>query len=253
MHYDSTRDDVHPDDPRSDGELLNPALKDEFAVRREARAILEAGADVEAQHEQRPVPPGGKVFKREWIQYWSVLPPNVSFYQSWDFTFGGSQRSWVVGQVWATDGEAHYLVDQTRSQTDYPGMKGMMRDLVGRYPQTSIVYSEGAALGKAINQELSYEFPQIEEVSVSGVGGKLVRARAVTGVFSDGRVFFPHPHQVEIGGRRRRSDWVDGLITRLLRFTGAASDISDEVDCISQYLGRQRQSGIEVLLGAKWD
>jgi predicted phage terminase large subunit-like protein len=162
------------------------------------------------------------------------------FYQSWDFTFGKSARSWVVGQVWATTGECHYLVDQYREQTDYPGMKRMLRTAMHDYPQTVTVYSEGAALGHAINQELVIDFPQIEEVKVSGVGGKLLRARSVTGEFSDGRVFFPSPDYNVIAGRKRTSPWVGGVITRMQRFTGAAADIADEIDCCSQFLGQMR-------------
>ena len=58
------------------------------------------------------------VFQREWFQFWSELPSGVWFVQSWDFTFGARRNSWVVGQLWATDGGRYYFVDQTREQTD---------------------------------------------------------------------------------------------------------------------------------------
>jgi predicted phage terminase large subunit-like protein len=244
MHHDPSRDDHHPEDPRRErGELLNPDLKDLARVDSEARNMRAAGADVEAQHEQRPTPPGGKVFKREWWKFWKELPDHgLVFAQSWDFTFGEKANSWVVGQLWATDGETYYLVDQTRRQTDYPGMKTMLRTFYNlglpREPRCTYTYIEGAALGKAIVQELSGEIANIEEVSVSGVGGKLVRARAVTGTFADGHVCFPDPEGYSFIGRKGDGGWVRDLITRFERFTGAAADVADEVDCASQVLIR---------------
>lgn len=239
MHFDPDRDDIHPEDPRrAKGELLNPQLKDAERAEIEARNMRAAGADVEAQHEQRPVPPGGKVFKREWWQHWTDLPDHVWFCQSWDFTFGERANSWVVGQLWATDGEAHYLVDQVREQTDYPGMKCMLRSFSHLHPYTTTTYIEGAALGKAIVQELAGEIPGVEEVSVSGVGGKLVRARAVTGIFSDGRVFFPSTDTYTYRGKKMSGAWVQDLLTRFERFTGSAADIADEIDCATQALVR---------------
>ena len=243
MHYDPDREDCHEDDPRTArGELLNPALKSAVLVDREARAIRDAGADVDAQHEQRPTPPGGKVFKREWIQYWSELPSNVWFLQSWDFTFGERRNSWVVGQLWGTNGESYYLVDQCREQTDYPGMKRMIKDFYRLHPYTMKILVEGAALGKAIIQELAGEL-RLEEVSVSGKGGKLVRARAVTGMFAHGLVFCPSPDGYSLHGRRKSGAWAVPVVQRLLRFTGAVADIADEVDCCTQALSQGRRAG----------
>jgi len=239
MHYDPDRDDIHPKDRRRRrGELLCPKLKDEKRVEKEARDMRSAGADVEAQHEQRPTPPGGRVFNPQWFRSWDLVPEHCWYVQSWDFTFGARANSWVTGQLWATDGQSHYLVDQVREQTDYPGMKRMLRDFTAKHPYTTTIYVEGAALGKAIIQELGDEFTDLEEVPISGVGGKLVRARAITGTFSDGHVYFPDERGQIFKGRQQKTPWIKDLKKRFVAFTGSDADVADEVDCASQVLVR---------------
>lgn len=238
MHGDPDRADRHPADCRNRGELLCPALKDETRVAQERRAIAAGGADPEAQHEQRPTPPGGRVFHRAWWQYWTELPLHLTYVQSWDFTFGANANSWVVGQLWATTGVNHYLIDQLREQTDYPGMKQMVRTLLARYPETSKIYIEGAALGKAVLQEMSHEVDCLEEVSVTGAGSKLVRARVCTGIFADGHVWWPDPDNHMWKERVRSALWVYDMTRRFESFTGADADVADEIDCTSQVLAK---------------
>ena len=66
---------------------------------------LQIGGDAfSAQYQQTPVPPGGAMVKREWIQRYSELPPRSEWLyvlQSWDTASkGGPDNDWSVGTTW---------------------------------------------------------------------------------------------------------------------------------------------------------
>ncbi len=58
----------------------------------------------EAQYQQRLVPPGGAMFKRDWLNYYDILPAEgdeTTIYQSWDSASKtGPENDWSVGTTW---------------------------------------------------------------------------------------------------------------------------------------------------------
>ena len=112
---------------RTAGEALSPV--------REPLSVLEAlkrqlGSDAfYAQYQQMPVPPGGAMIKRHWIQPYSELPPEqerLTTLQSWDTANkGGPENDFSVCTTWVvTRNRRWYLIDVWRKRVDYPESEG---------------------------------------------------------------------------------------------------------------------------------
>ena len=110
---------------RRPGEVLWPL--------REPRAVLEhyrrqLGSDIfAAQFQQEPMPPGGAMIKRHWVQRYSTLPPRTSgsrVIQSWDTASkGGPDNDWSVCTTWLMQEGQFYLMHVDRDRYDYPDLK----------------------------------------------------------------------------------------------------------------------------------
>ena len=90
---------------------------------------LQLGSDAfSAQYQQMPVPPGGAMVKRHWVQRYRELPPRseqVLVMQSWDTANkGGPDNDWSVCTTWIlAKGHRYFLVDVWRGRVDYPTLK----------------------------------------------------------------------------------------------------------------------------------
>jgi predicted phage terminase large subunit-like protein len=245
LHYDPDHPYAHQHDPREPGELLWPERMPESEVEDLRRTLGPVHA--EAQLEQRPVPVGGGVFKRDWVRFWTRLPERLEVVDSWDMTFGatGQSSSWVVGQKWGRSGADRYLIDQTRGRVEYPAMRDMLRTFSAKKPVASVKLVEDKAAGKPIVQDLRGEIHGLIEVKVTGAsGGKLARAQATTGQWEAGNVYLPHPTDAMLpDGTLHPCPWVHDLIERLCTFRGVPGDVADEVDAMSQVLNRWESHG----------
>ena len=87
---------------------------------------LQIGSDAfSAQYQQMPVPPGGAMIKRNWIERYTDLPPQHERFlilQSWDTASkGGPENDCSVCTTWiVTRNRRWYLVDVWRRRVDYP-------------------------------------------------------------------------------------------------------------------------------------
>ncbi|UVK55343.1 terminase family protein [Mesorhizobium sp. AR02] len=103
-------------------ELLHPA--------RESRTVLddlrkELGSEAfAAQYLQQPVPPGGAMFQRAWIQRYSNAPSFTfgdEIIQSWDTAAKTSpDNDWSVCTTWLRREGNHYLLHVHRERLNYP-------------------------------------------------------------------------------------------------------------------------------------
>lgn len=217
-------------DPRTeDGELLWPArFPDDELTKIET--VLGPMATA-AQMQQRPVPEGGAIFKREWIRYYEKVPATLDeIIQSWDCTFKGLAKSdYVVGQVWGRLGGAYYLLDQVRAQMGFEATLEEIRALSRKWPKCRSILIEDKANGSACIETLSKEMSRI--VPVDPQGGKASRANAVTGLHKAGNVFYPRPED---------APWVDHHVQEMLTFPAGAND--DTVDAETQALTHLEQA-----------
>jgi predicted phage terminase large subunit-like protein len=196
---------------------------------REPLAVLEQtrqelGSDAfAAQYQQRPVPPGGALFKRSWISYYDELPAKVGrakVIQAWD-TAGkeGEENDWSVCTTWLVVNKEYYLIDLIRGRYDYPRLKRAAISAATRFKPDLIMVEDaytGAALGQELKQ-LRLGFP-VRPVPVTR--SKFERAYFHTGKFESGCVRFP-----------RRAAFLAELEAELLSFPHHKND--DQVDSIS--------------------
>ena len=166
------------------------------------------------------------MFRREWWQRWSVLPGDLfDFLQSWDCAFKDKSTSdFVVGQVWARskkNSANRYLLDQVRARMSFTETLQAIRDLSAKWPKATRKLIEDKANGTAVIDTLKTSIPGI--VPVEPLGGKVVRAHAVTAVVEAGNIYIP---------AATVAPWVHDFVEELAAFPSATHD--DQVDSMTQ-------------------
>lgn len=222
----------------TDGELLWPERFPEEAVQTLERELM---MHAPAQLQQRPVPEGGSIFKRDWLlREWSVLPAkNVTYIQSWDCAFKeDSDSDYVCGQVWAVCGSEYYLCDQVCEQMSFTATVAAIEAMSRKWPEAVTKLIEDKANGPAVIDTLKdkKKIPGITPVNPEG--GKLARANAISGLFLAGNVWLP------------KAPWVEKYRQEMCSFPRAAHD--DQVDATSQallHLYRNRVNMAKVVEG----
>jgi len=207
-------------DPREDGEPLWP---DKYSAEQLATIKTTIGGyEWNALYQQHPTPSSGGLFQREWWQRWKEQPGDLyDFIQSWDCTFKDAKTSdYVVGQVWARrrkNPAQRYLLDQVRGRMTFTETVQAVRGLSVKWRQTTRKLIEDAANGTAVIDVLKKEIPGL--IPVRPMGGKVVRAHAVTAAVEAGNVFIPDASV---------APWVHDFVEELSSFPSGAHD--DQVD-----------------------
>ena len=205
-----------------------------------------------ALYQQRPSPPGGTTFKRQWFKFYvssqevkaklnlgqevAVLPKLFDKQvQSWDCTFKDSDDSdYVVGQIWAKKKADFYLLDQIRDKLSFVETIKAIRHMTTLHPEATAKYIEDKANGPAVISTLEKELSGI--IPITPQGGKEVRANAVSPLFEAGNVYIPHPLECS---------WVDAFVDEYVAFPNAAHD--DQVDAGTQALNKMQGSKVSLL------
>ncbi len=210
------------EDPRTTkGELLWSRFTED-GVKAEAKSLGERGTA--AQHDQRPAPAGGYIFKREWIKFWTVAPVGGTRLQSWDFAFTDTAKADPIsGQLWCAKEGEFYLLDRVGDTMTFNGSLQVMRTFSGKHSTVTKKLVENKANGHAIENTLQKEIGGIELVNPQG--GKVVRALAVEPLFASGNVWLPHP---------KNAPWVHDFVEQLVNFPSVPHD--DDVDALTQAL-----------------
>ena len=208
---------------RKAGDALSPA-REPIAVLENLK--LQLGSDAfSAQYQQMPVPPGGAMIKRHWIQRYTDLPPQGERFlilQSWDTANkGGPENDFSVCTTWVvTRNRRWYLIDVWRKRVDYPKLKAAAQSLAaGRKARRVLVEDAGA--GTSLVQELRGKVTGI--VAVRPDRDKISRMAVVSAKFESGLVFFPE-----------RAPWLADFEAELFAFPGSKYD--DQCDSVSQAL-----------------
>jgi predicted phage terminase large subunit-like protein len=231
-------------DPRvTPGELMDPVRLPQSLIDSTKRLLGPINAA--AQLDQSPVPEGGAVFKRDWLQFWSTLregmhcispgspeslivgkPQSIDqTVDSWDCAFKDEETSdFVAGQTWKRVGASFYLFDQIHDRLDFPAtVKAVVR--LGERSKATAKLIEDKANGAAVVATLQAKVPGI--IAVDPQGGKHARANASAGLWEARNVFLPDPSMPGYA-------WVLDFIVELLSFPRAKND--DRVDTMSQAL-----------------
>jgi predicted phage terminase large subunit-like protein len=217
--------------PISDTKTYFRRVGEALSPEREPLSILEhmksqLGSDAfSAQYQQRPVPPGGAMIKRDWIKRYQELPPQRErslILQSWDTASkGGPENDFSVCTTWVISRAGRwYLVDVWRKRVDYPALKAAVRDLALQHAANRVLV-EDAGAGTSLVQELLGKVDGI--VAVMADGNKSTRMSVVSAKFESRLVFLPE-----------RASWLADFEAELFAFPGGRHD--DQCDSVSQAL-----------------
>lgn len=230
-------------DPRTvEGELLWPERYNADKVKELQDPIKGLGAaDYAAQYQQRPMPKGGGLFRKDHFKRrYRTVPEDCQWMQSWDMRFKESSVSgdMVVGGVWAYKNAHFYLVKVYRGRWSFTQTIDAMKLAITEFPQATLKLVEDKANGPAVVNMLRDEITGL--VLVDPEGGKEARANAVSPLFEAGNVWLPEDELME--------PWVDGYIAELCAFPRGRFD--DQVDMTSQALIRLKASALSRFLAA---
>ena len=150
-----------------------------------------------AQYQQAPVPPGGAMIKRNWIQRYSDLPPQqdrLLLIQSWDTASkGGPENDFSVRTTWCvTKGKQRYLVDVWRKRVDYPDPKAAVQNQAARFRAQRVLVEDRWRRDLARSGSLRYKVSGIIAVQAWTGDFKVSRMAVVSAKDSEaGQVFLP--------------------------------------------------------------
>jgi predicted phage terminase large subunit-like protein len=120
QEFEANDPDKHPDDPRTEaGELFFEARNPRDVVDSEKRNLGTVG--YAGQHQQRPIPQEGGLFKPAKIIIEELAPANLTECRGWDAGASEGKGDFTVGAKLgrATDG-AYWILDIARKQTGEP-------------------------------------------------------------------------------------------------------------------------------------
>lgn len=204
---------------RNIGETLWPERFD-FNFYRDAKLTL--GSKVwSSLYQQQPSPEGGVVFKREWFQFYNILPQCQDYVISMDATFKGTDTSdYVVMQCWGRRDAEYYLIDQIRAKMDFVTTVQTFLNFCNKHNYAGRKFVEDKANGSAIINTLKSKIVGI--IPINPQGSKESRAQAITPMLESKNVYF------------QNTTWIGDFIEECIQFPSGKHD--DQIDAMSQAL-----------------
>lgn len=220
-------------DPRTQPEeLMFPERFPGYVLKGERIRLGSSG--YAGQHQQRPAPAEGSIFKRAWIKRYKGNPVDLLdgaelVCQTWDCALKGKDDSdFVVGQVWAKRGANRYLLDQVRDRMTFTQTLPAIRAMTAKWASARAKLVEDAANGPAVIETLKAEIDGIIPIIPSG--SKESRGQAVAPYWEAGNVWIPED-----------APWVQDFVEELCTFPSSTND--DQVDAMTQFLNWSRPGG----------
>jgi predicted phage terminase large subunit-like protein len=206
----------HPDDPRDVGDPLWPSKYPLEELQR--RQIVSGEYDWSALYQQRPAPPGGAMFKRDWLPIVDAAPANARRCRGWDKAGTNAAGDWTAGVKLAESGGIYYVEDAIRARLSSGARNALMH-------QTAQM--DGPSCYIRIEQEPGSGGKESAEISVRQLAGYVVRVKpSTTDKVSRAR---PLASQAEAGNVRIvRAQWNRAFLDELCAFPFGEND--DQVD-----------------------
>lgn len=195
-------------------------------------------------YQQRPTPPGGVVFKREWWQSYDPIEMKrkglKAAFMALDPAFGGGEGNdpSAIG-VWGTLNGRHYLMDVWCKSVTYPALRLAVGELYRKWNVPVVIEDVGP--GKILLQEMRgaslarddstavptvpYKLPSVSTRTGGRMKSKLERAEAITNMIEGGLVFLPE-----------KADWLEAYLEEMSGFPTAPHD--DQVDMTVMAISR---------------
>lgn len=226
------------DPPRSPGAALWPDRYD-VATLAQIRSVL-GSYSFSALYQQRPTPPGGGMFKREWFEIVNAAPAAAARCRYWDKagTEGGGDWSCGVKIVRDDDG-LFYVEDVVRGQWSALARERIMR-------QTAQL--DGGNVSVGVEQEPGSGGVESAEASIRNLAGFPVYAERVTG---DKAVrAMPFAAQCEARNVKLvQGSWNAAYLDELCSFPFGSHD--DQVDASSGAFAKLASAGSLLLFGGE--
>lgn len=209
---------------RPAGNIIHQARFSEVEI---ARLRAEMGErDFEAQYNQRPLPPGGALFKLQWLQRYDEGPPVhevQGIFQSWDTAYEiADGNDYSVCSTWGLSGKRYYLLDVYRARLPFPDLQKAVYRLREQW-NADLVLVEKAGSGISLHQNIYDPSTRAWMQAVKPEGSKQDRASQQSPKFERGEVWLP-----------RSAPWLQAFEDELLSFPHGKHD--DQVDSAVQFL-----------------
>lgn len=222
--------ELHPDDPRAPGEALWPDKYDVTALNQIRSAV--GSRDWEALYQQRPLPPDGAMFQRQWFEVIDEAPEGLHWVRYWDLAASTKTTAdYTAAAAVAIDGDGNiYIRDMIRGRWEWPDARRIIKQTMLDEPKARH-HIEQALHGLAALQDLRRD-PDLVNIAIAGVRvdkDKVSRA-------------LPWAARAEAGKVRLvRGPWINDFLLEVCAFPLGTHD--DQVDTVSggvQALSRQR-------------
>lgn len=182
-----------------------------------------------AQYQQQPIPPGGTIIKRKWLQTYHVLPRLESrdrIIISWDIALTEKVTGdYSACVVLLQRGETFFVLDVVRGRFRFEELKRQVLSLKARYGSGSLLI-EDSPISRGLIQSLREQ--HVAVVPYRPETDKRARLIAQSDLFAAGAVHLP-----------AKAPWLEEFVAELLAFPGRHDD---QVDAIAQGLAWGRQT-----------
>jgi predicted phage terminase large subunit-like protein len=230
-HPTPTRSRLGFTDPRTkEGELLWPDRIDVKTLDNLERSL---GSYASAgQLQQRPMPKGGGILKREWWVPWDNpdLPEIEYVLQSWDTAFSVKEKSsYSARTTWGVFKErgmtCAIVLEMWYDRVSYPELRKLAQEAYQDWEPDAVLIEKKAS-GQSLLQDLRMAGVPVLEYMPDR--DKEARAHASSALLEDGRIYFPSDKK-----------WAKNLIDICAAFP--ATDNDDIVDTCTQAWLRLRK------------
>lgn len=217
---------------RQAGHLLHEDRFGEEQIRRLRSEMTEQ--DFEAQYNQRPLPPGGALFKLQWLKRYDERPPVheiQGIFQSWDTAYEVAEgNDYSVCSTWALCGKRYFLLDIFRERLQFPDLERAVYNQREKW-SADLVIVESAGSGISLFQNIRTHTRQFWIVKINPSGSKQHRASQQSPKFERGEVYVP-----------TSAAWLKTFEDELISFPHVKHD--DQVDSVVQFLAAVDTGGL---------
>jgi len=180
----------------------------------------------EAQYNQRPLPPGGALFKLAWLKRYDNLPQPYqaqAIIQSWDTGYEvEDDHDFSVCTTWAIVGKHCYLLDVYRARLKFYELEKAVYAKRAEW-KADLVIVEKSGAGRSLYQNIRGQAGHRWIEVKTPEGSKEDRASQQSPKFERGEIWVP-----------KEAPWLKGFEDELASFPHSKHD--DQVDSVTQFL-----------------